>query len=290
MAGSPPAICWDDPHIAVSADRQASIVIYCGDCLEVLPTIADASVDAIITDPPYFSTNLHFDQESRLDFKSILDQFIRILTDGGVFVTFADINLICEMKKADVFPCFYDMVWQKNQPQGFLSVKHRPLRNHEYIGVFTKRLKSTYNPQKFNFQSSRFKVGQSLKTSNTKAQANHYGAPLPRVDYVEDASRYPLTVIYAQNWNGGRALERKAVRAQGLAPHPTEKPLDLVSYLVLTYSNPGDTVLDPFMGSGTTGVACAKLGREFVGIEKDEGYFAMAQARIADATEQCMLF
>ena len=258
-------------------------ILHNADCLEILRTLPDNSIDAIVTDPPYYSTNLKFDKEPRLDFKNLLLELKRVLKQNGVLVSFCDLNLLIELKQSNVFNSCYEIIWQKNQPQGYLHSKVRPLRNHEYILVLYDNLKSTtYNPQKFNYQSSRFKLGDLNGCLDLKP-AEHYGSKRKKTAYYEDGTRYPLSVVYAQNWNGGFSLARKELLAKGFVSHPTQKPLDLVEYLIKTYSNEHDIILDPFMGSGTTGIACKNLNRSFIGIEREPEYFETAQARIKNA-------
>jgi len=252
------------------------------DCLKIMRTLPDNSVDAIVTDPPYYSTNLDFDKKQPIDFLLWLMECRRILKPSGVLVAFADFNLLAILRGHRIFNSSYEMVWQKNMAVGFLDAHIRPLRNHEFIGVFTDQLKrSTYNPQKFNYQSTRFKIGQS-NTSGRLPATKHYGGTHSH-DYIEDGTRYPLSVVFAQNWNGGEALKRRTMKLAGFKGHPTQKPIDLVAYLVKTYSNEDELILDPFMGSGTTGIACKNLERDFIGVELDAEYFEMAQQRIEAA-------
>jgi len=256
------------------------IKLICGDCLEVLKTLSDNSINTVVTDPPYYSTNLAFDKAEQIDFSVLLNELKRVLKSNGVFVSFGDFNTLVKLKMTGVFPQFYEIVWQKNLTQGYLDAKFRPLRNHEFIGVFYDKLKSTtYNPQKFNYQSSRFKIGESNGVRRITTKDRIYDPNLKKIDYIEDGTRYPLTVCYCQNWNGGEALKVR----NGQKRHPTQKPLDLVEYLVKTYTNEGDVILDPFMGSGTTGIAAKNLGRDFIGIEIFQEYFDIAKQRIDNA-------
>jgi len=247
------------------------------DCLEVLRGMADNSVDLVYTDPPFYSTNLHFDKAERIDFGFWMNECKRVLKPNGVLVAHCDLNLLIELRSHKVFKTCYELIWQKNLPLGMLDCHRRPLRNHEFIGVFTNQLnKSTYNPQKFNYQSARFKIGESNKAGGLPASNHYHNIDSPNA-YIEDGTRYPLSVLFCQNWNGGMALKRK----NGEKGHPTQKPLALAEYIIKTYSNEGETVLDPFSGSGTTGVACKKLNRNFIGCELHTPYFEIAIKRIA---------
>ena len=249
------------------------------DCLQIMRTLPDNSVDAIVTDPPYYSTNLDFDKKQRVDFLQWLIECKRVLKPSGVLVTFADFNLLATLRGYQIFNSSYEMVWQKNMPVGFLDARIRPLRNHEFIGVFTDQLKkSTYNPQKFSFQNARFKLGEP-NNFDTAVSGRHYGGQHNKPDWIETGKRFPLSVVYCQNWGGTEILSRR----NGNFRHPTQKPIDLVEYLVKTYSNEGELILDPFMGNGTTGIACKNLERDFIGVELDAEYFEMAQQRIEAA-------
>ena len=161
----------------------------------------------------------------------------------------------------------YDLVWEKKLSSSFLLAKHRPMNYHENILVFYKK-RGTYNPQMEHRKCvRRGRWDAELK----KGKHNFIDKNAERKPYIYTDSIYPKSILAGLN---------EHTRKQGL--HPTQKPVALLEWLVATYTNPGDTVLDPVMGSGTTGVACARLGRNFTGIEKDPQYFATASKRIAD--------
>lgn len=231
-----------------------------GDSLEVMRGMADNSVDLILTDPPYYSTQLKFDQAPRIDFKAWLHECRRILKPAGVLVSFADFNLMAALRGHKVFKTQYELVWHKSKPTGFLDANIRPLRAHEFIGIFTPALmKSTYHPQKTRGDSY-----IKLHPADRMQHTNRMGSCIT----VNTGEYYPHSV---------QKFKRDPVCKQ----HPTQKPLALCSWLVNTYSNPGDTVFDGFMGSGSTGVAALKLNRRFIGVELDQTYFDSAQARCA---------
>lgn len=232
------------------------------DCLEIMRSMPDNSVDLILTDPPYYSTNLAFDKEPRIDFEYWLKECQRVLTPTGILVSFADFNLLAELRRLSPFKSTYELIWEKTLPVGFLDANSRPLRNHEYIGVFTDAFKaSTYNPQKTK--------GEKYKKSESRIVSGHYGTKKSPAK-ESSGDRHPVSVLKFSNNNNGSL-------------HPTQKPLDLVSWLIRTYSNENNTVLDCFMGSGTAGDACVKLKRNFIGIEKDSAYFSIAKVRIENA-------
>ncbi|MEI6070085.1 MAG: site-specific DNA-methyltransferase [Methylococcaceae bacterium] len=229
-----------------------------GDSLDVMCGMADNSVDLILTDPPYYSTALKFDQVAHIDFKAWLHECQRILKPAGVLVSFADFNLLAELRGSKAFKTQYELVWHKSMATGFLDANIRPLRAHEFIGIFTQALKkSTYNPQKT--------TGDSYIRSGSASCMRHTNQMRASIT-VNTGKYYPHSV---------QKFKRDPVRKQ----HPTQKPLALCSWLINTYSNPGDTVFDGFMGSGSTGVAALKLNRRFIGVELDQTYFDTAVAR-----------
>lgn len=264
-------------------EQFENCTLYLGDCRDIIPDLPQ--VDAVITDPPYYSTDLHFDKEERIDFKQWLVDCKQAMKFDGNLVSFADFDLLAELRSYHVFTSRYELIWQKNLAVGFLNCKKMPLRSHEYIGVFRNK-QGTYNPQMFNHQNSRYKLGEGNNFHKLNITAKMYDYKANRRQYIEVGKRHPLSVIFCQNWNGGMALDVKA----GNIKHPTQKPLELLNWLTLTYSNPNDTILDPFMGSGTTGVSCAKLNRQFIGIEKHVPYFDMACRRIENECKQNKLF
>jgi len=241
---------------------MATIELHNRDCLEVMEGIDDSSIDCIICDPPYYSTSLHFDKAVRIDFKSWLLECQRILKPSGVLISFADFNLLAELRGHKVFKCTYELIWEKTMAVGFLDANIRPLRNHEFIGVFTDALKlSTYNPQKTKgaAYAQKSRAGRMAHTNKMRS-----------CSIENTGDRHPVSVLKFSNNNNGSL-------------HPTQKPLDLVSWLINTFSNEDDVILDCFLGSGTTGHACANLNRSFIGIEIDSAYFSIAKARIENA-------
>ena len=211
-----------------------------------------------------------------MDFKALLLEFKRLLKPHGVFVTFADFNLLAELRSYKLFKSAYEIIWHKVAPVGFLDANVRPLRSHEFIGVFVDGLKkSTYNPQKTEGKAYRTKQGKDRKF-------HHYSNLKDEFRTENTGGRMPISV-----WNGFYDKERQNSSILTKSRHPTQKPLDLVKNLILTYSNKGDVILDPFMGSGTTMLAAQELNRNGIGCELHLDYFNIAQARIhaLNATE-----
>ena len=232
-----------------------------GDCLVEMANMADGSVDLIVTDPPYYSTNLAFDKSPRIDYKQWLIDCKRVLKDTGDLVSFCDLNLLIELRSHKVFKTAYEIVWEKTMAVGFLDANIRPLRAHEFIIVMTNALKkSTYNPQKT--------VGKAYTTKQMSSTSNHYA--INRIDSTSTGDRHPRTVQKFSNNNNGSL-------------HPTQKPIDLCQWLINSYSNADDIVLDCFMGGGSVKVAAQSTGRRFIGIELNKEYFEIAKNRIEGA-------
>lgn len=235
---------------------------YRGDCLVEMSKIADKSVDMILCDLPYGTTKNKWDVI--IPFGFMWEQYERVIKENGAIVLFSQqpftTSLICSNK--DFFR--YDIIWDKVMTSGFLNANRMPLRSHEHILVFYKKL-PTYNPQKREISGSFGKKGKN-------AVNNTYGDFEYKDDRYKKGFGHPKSIITIAKpnnlFNDGNL-------------HPTQKPVELMEYLIKTYTNEGETVLDNCMGSGTTGVACKKTGRHFIGIEKDEKYFEIAVSRVS---------
>jgi len=226
-----------------------------GDCLERMKEIPDGSVDLVLTDPPYGTTQCKWD--SVIDLPLMWEQLKRVIKPNGAIVLFCAEPFASTLRVSNIRQYKYDWVWVKDSGTGFLNSKKQPLRNNEQIAVFYKK-QPNYIPQmRTGFKPYACKQGDT-KTDN-------YGKQTGAVT-VSDGSRYPLNTI---------EFKRDKDKI-----HPTQKPVALMEYLIKTYTNEDETVLDFAMGSGTTGVACTNLGRKFIGIEMDQGYFDIAKARI----------
>lgn len=224
-----------------------------GDCLELMRDIPDGSVDMILCDLPYGTTQNKWD--SVIPLQALWKEYVRIA--AGVIVLTAQTPFDKVLGASNICMLKYEWVWRKESGTGHLNANKAPLKDHENVLVFYQS-QPTYNPQ----MRSGFKP-YVCKQGLTKS--SNYGSQTGAVTKSE-GERYPLTV-----------LEIKRDREK---LHPTQKPVSLMEYLIRTYTNEGDTVLDNCMGSGTTGVACIRTGRKFIGIEKDEKYFEIARNRI----------
>ena len=260
-----------------------------GDCLEVMKTIPDGSVDAIITDPPYGTTACKWD--SVIDFDLMWEQLNRIIKPNGAIVLFGSEPFSSALRMSNIKNFKYDWVWEKQKASNFMGAKHQPLKFHEIISVFNVK---GYNPQKYNV----IEVGDVLDMSKKDLLSYHknrdydkyglidnrktindctsnkelIGSDIKRTRNKDDGTRYPKSVI--------------KINKEARNSHPTQKPTALMEYLIKTYTNENETVLDFTMGSGSTGVACVNTNRNFIGIEMDDNYFNIATERINKEEKQ----
>jgi DNA modification methylase len=232
-----------------------SVQLYNGDCLEIMPRLAPASIDMVLCDLPYGTTACKWD--TVIPFDALWAQYNR-LNRGAVVLTAAQpFTSILVASNLSAFR--YQWVWDKKIPSGMSYARFQPMRQHEDILVFCNA-KVPYNPQM------------------TKRDVAIKGGGMSKGETTNNQKLVPLKKTYELK-NPTTLLSFDKVRKGSV--HPTQKPVALMEYLILTYTNPGDTVLDNCMGSGTTCVACVNTGRNFIGIEKDPGYFAIARQRIA---------
>jgi len=229
-----------------------------GDCLEVMKDIPDGSVDMILADPPYGTTACKWD--SIIPLEPMWEQLKRIIKPNGAIVLFGSEPFSSSLRMSNIKQYKYDWVYVKSQAQNFLNAKKQPLRNNECISVFYNK-QPTYNPIKTAGKPYVCKQGKSSKSVSNDENITNGGHVT-----VNNGDRFPLSVMNKFNSETGL--------------HPTQKPVALMEYLIKTYTKEGETVLDFTMGSGTTGVACKNLNRDFIGIELDQNYFKIAEQRI----------
>lgn len=229
-----------------------------GDCLKVLPTLADGSVDLVVADLPYGITANLWDCAIPLD--RLWPALRRVGKSDCVFVFTATMRFACALINSQPHMFRYDLVWEKNFPSGFLNSNLMPLRSHESILVFCSG-KTPYNPQKT--------TGKPYAVLRRGASENYNKGTQRLIGQYRDGMRYPQSVLKFAH----------APRLPGR--HPTQKPIELLSWVLRTYSRPGDTVLDPTSGVASTACAAIRDGRRFVCIENDSGYHAVAKERVA---------
>lgn len=228
-----------------------------GDCLELMKDIPDESIDMILCDLPYGTTKNKWD--SVIPLNKLWEQYERIIKDNGAIVLFSQMPFSAELVHSNLKLFKYEWIWQKDNGTGFLNAKKMPLKIHENILVFYKKL-PLYNPQmRTGFKPYKCKQGR---------HSTNYGAYEQGHITESNGERYPIDII-------------KFKKDSGL--HPTQKPVELLEYLIKTYTNENETVLDNCMGSGSTGVACVNTNRSFIGYELDEKYFEIAEKRINEA-------
>jgi len=229
-----------------------------GDCLEQMKTLGDGSIDMILTDPPYGTTACKWD--SIIPLEPMWEQLKRVIKPNGAIVMTASQPFTTTLIASNMNMFKYCWVWEKGAPVGFLNARRMPLKDHEDICVFYQK-QPTYSPQGLTVTNTK----SSRKNGKTKTGGT-YGA-VSDVEYVAKEGNFPRSV-------------QRFKRVTHKQIHPTQKPVALMEYLIKTYTNEGETVLDFTMGSGTTGVAAKNLNRSFVGIELDPDYYNIAKARV----------
>ena len=239
--------------------RIGNATLYCGDCFSVLPTL-DLESDAVISDPPFGITSCDWDVPIPLaSFWNMVEDQTKLSAN---FVLFACGRFSVDLVNSKYRWYRYDLVWQKNRKVGFLNANLMPMRNHESILVFNRPgfcKGATYNPQK----TPGGRKGVKRTKPNIHSVYSHKGCIS-----VSDGMMHPCSVLPFES---------------DLGQHPTQKPVALMEFLVRSYTNEADVVIDPFMGSGTTGVASMNTGRQFIGIEQKREYFDVACQRIEQA-------
>lgn len=233
-----------------------------GDCLEIMPSIPDKSIDMILADLPYGTTACKWD--SVIPFEPLWRQYERIIKDNGAIVLTASqpFTSALVMSKPKLFKC--EWIWEKDCAVNFIQAKNHPLKYHENIIVFGSG-KITYNPIKWD--SGRLFNKRSSKSKKAGFLSNE----MQLFNKETSTYRFPSTI---------QKFSKPKHNSKEGALHPTQKPVSLMEYLILTYTNECEVVMDNCMGSGTTGVACFNTSRKFIGIEKDKNYFEIAKQRI----------
>ncbi len=236
-----------------------------GDCLEAMKTIESGSIDAIITDPPYGTTACKWD--SVIPFNAMWEELNRIIKPNGAIVLFGSEPFSSALRMSNIKNYKYDWIWDKVSATNFVHAKNKPMRQHEIISVFSlgttvhkgqSKTRMDYNPQGL------IEINKKRKKTKTSS-VNFTERPSHKNEFISTHTNYPKTILTFK-------------RDKGL--HPTQKPVSLMEYLIKTYTNENETVLDFTMGSGSTGVACVNTNKSFVGIEMDENYFEIAEQRI----------
>ena len=238
-----------------------------GDCLELMKSIPDGSVDLILTDPPYGTTACKWD--SVIDLDLMWAEVWRVLKKNGNVVLFSSQPFTTTLISSNIENFKYEIIWQKNIPTGFQLANKRPMKYHENICIFYKK-QGVFNKQlEERDEGGKARLKTPVNQSNRKSE--HHDSIVSGNVYYDSELKNPSSI---QKFN----------RVTGL--HPTQKPVALLEYLIKTYTNENETVLDFTMGSGSTGVACLNTNRNFIGIEMDENYFNIAESRINQALNE----
>lgn len=234
-----------------------------GDCLELMQLIPSGSVDMVLADPPYGTTACKWD--SVIPLEPMWEQLKRVIKPNGAIVMTASQPFTSILVASNISWFKYEWIWEKNRGSNFATVKYMPMKEHENVLVFCSG-KTTYNPIKQErAEGGKSRAGYKINASNTGKRETMNGMVGIDSGFIDPNLRAPRSV---QKFNTEVGL------------HPTQKPVVLMEYLIKTYTNEGETVLDFTMGSGTTGVACKNLGRNFIGIELEEKYYQIATKRI----------
>ena len=241
------------------------INLYNGDCLEIMKTIPDSSVDLVLCDLPYGmlkSDSLTWDKI--IPFDKLWEQYNRVAKPNAAFVLFSSGLFTVDLINSNRKNFKYRLAWKKNVPTGMSSARFRPMKYYEDICVFCRE-QPTYNP----IPRKREGVGKACYNYD------HYCGESNHVKLEKVKKRYDPDWVQPSD-----ILEFNVVPNRNGKLHPTQKPVELLEYLIKTYSNEGETVLDNCMGSGSTGEACINMNRNFIGIEMDEKYFSICKERL----------
>lgn len=252
-----------------------------GDCLEVMKDIPDKSIDMILCDLPYGTTACKWDVV--IPFEPLWIQYKRIIKDRGCIALFGSEPFSSYLRMSNIKDYKYDWVWQKDNSKAtnFTHAKNMPLKNYEIISIFSTSIIAHFksiNRMEY-YPQGLIKYNKTVKGINKGGKNNSHfmDRPSHKKQYTREYTNYPTCILYYKSdW-----IKQL---------HPTQKPVPLLEYLIKTYTLEGETVLDNCMGSGSTGVACKNLNRDFIGIEKDDKYYELAKHRIEGHKPQGQLF
>jgi site-specific DNA-methyltransferase (adenine-specific) len=239
-----------------------------GDCITEMQKIQSGSVDAIITDPPYGTTACKWD--SVIPFEPMWEQLNRIIKPNGAIVLFGSEPFSSALRMSNIKNYKYDWIFKKSRPSGFVHAKNKPMKHHEIISIFSEgaTTHATQSTRRMPYNPQGLVSGNFIRKQSAKSRASDSGMsyrPSHKDSHVAKFTNYPTSILEFKSETGY---------------HPTQKPLLLMEYLIKTYTNENELVLDFTMGSGSTGVAAKNLNRSFIGIEQDPKYFKIAEERI----------
>ena len=261
------------PHYCKTLVSGSALVN--ADCFDIFPYIKDKSVNLILADLPYGTTSCKWD--SILPFDKLWAEYERILTDNGAIVLTASQPFTSALIMSNPKMFKYEWIWEKTMPNNFCQARYQPMKYHENILVFAKNKTDFYPIMEERSDSGKSRLknsGKILDGSNNVSSFMGFQRGQGKYREYDKTKINPKSV---QKFNS-------VPNCNGTKLHPTQKPVSLFEYLLKTYSNENMTIFDPCMGSGTTGIACKNLNRNFIGIEKDENYFKIAEQRIIART------
>lgn len=248
---------------------KPTIQLYQGDCLDLLPNLPDKSVDLILADLPYGTTASKWD--NLINAEKLWKQYERVIKDRGAIVLFSSGRFTQKLIQSNEDLYRYKWIWIKTRVGNFVNAKNRPLTNYEEICVFSKGITANtkHTERKMHYYpQGLIEVNKKVSAGGSKFGTMHGSRPSHQTSYTAKYTNYPTDV-----------LEFASV---GKPLHPTEKPVDLLEYLIRTYTQEGETVLDNTMGSGSTGEACFNTNRHFIGMELTDKYYKIAEQRLND--------
>ena len=245
---------------------MSKITLINDDCLNAMKDIADKSIDCIITDPPYGTTACKWD--TCIPFEPMWEQLKRVAKDRAAIVLFGSQPFSTALGYSNIDMLKYQWIWEKSNAGDCMNVKNKPMKKHEQIMVFSFGTTANRSSRRMNYYPQGLVKCSRKRVGRDYSKIEHsFKSPRPsHAPYVQDFENYPTDIL---KFNNDRPQT-----------HPTQKPVPLMEYLIKTYTNEVETVLDFTMGSGTTGVACKNLNRNFIGIELDPEYFKIAEKRI----------
>ena len=261
--------------------------IYNEDCLDGMKRIQDGSVDCIICDLPYGTTACAWD--TIIPFDKLWEQYKRICKPNAAIVLFGSQPFTSALVMSNVKMFKEELIWLKNKPASGMNCDKKHLKIHEQIEVFSNSNNYTYNPQKWLISEKEFITQRKTFKENEYVGNQIYGST-HRTRKVDNGERFPISIVSCKVPFTPQNRIKEYDSEVDVRLHPTQKPLDLIRYLVRTYSNEGDTILDNCMGSGTTALACIKENRHFIGFELEKKYYDIAVQRIERERIQLRLF
>ena len=252
------------------------IELHHDDCLELMKKIPDGSVDMVLCDLPYGTTACKWD--TVIPFEPLWAHYKRVIKKNGAIVLFGAEPFSSHLRLSNLGWFKYDWIWHKSRALGFTNAKNKPMNKHEIISVFSDGTvangsgrRMPYNPQGLIPYGKVVSGIKSCKADDSDG-GHRFSRPGHKKRFIQDLTNYPTQIL--------------EFSSEGKTVHPTQKPVALMEYLIRTYTNEGETVMDNCMGSGTTGVACVNTGRNFIGMELDKNYFNIAKQRIEEAQKQ----